>query len=268
MERFKAAASPWLAVFVVAQIGATLLFAWLAITQRDWLAALLCVVAAGGAVWHTSILFRIRRARTEGATVLRDTGGAGPAASPSVTKATHSRGARSRSGFIVVVANTAAFVPTTPWRHLLWRLVGALLIIRLPLVRITLARLPRTPEELVALAQAEDGFLIDESWGWDPSGRLLIRTGGREVLMSRLPPQHAARWTILAADPAARKRTIRTILMGSLAAAAALAGLGALVWRLTGNIDFLISGLFFAGLLAVSAAIGIGAASRKRPDSK
>jgi hypothetical protein len=71
---------------------------------------------------------------------------------------------------LIVVDDIAAFVPTTPWRHLAGQLVLALLTIRLPLFKISLVRLLESREELVALVRAEGGAILDETWAWDPSG--------------------------------------------------------------------------------------------------
>ena len=256
--------SRWLGVLVVGQALAALLFGWLAVTLRDPLAAALAVLAAGGAVWHASVLLRVRRAQSQGAVPLqRSDGSADPSfPQPLSVEATQTQGARSRRGWILVVGNVAAFVPTSPWRHLALRLLGGLLTVRVPLVRIVLARPPRSRDELVAMAHAEGGFVIDETWAWDPSGRMLIRAGGQDILMSRLPLEQRARWATMASDPIARQRVLRKVVSGGLAVALVLAGAGALAWRLTGNVDFLVAGLSFAALVAIAVAGGVYGASR------
>jgi hypothetical protein len=163
---------------------------------------------------------------------------------------------------LVVVPDAAAFVPTTGWRHLATHFVLALLTLRLPIFEIVLVRLPESREELIALVMAEDGLLLDESWAWDPSGRMLFRRQSKDVLTTKLPPPYSERWATLASDPAARRRVMRKILFVSLATVAALIGISTAAWRVTGDSDLLVAGLFFAGIVIVGVTGGLVVASR------
>lgn len=108
-------------------------------------------------------------------------------------------------------------------------------------------------------------MLLDSSWSWVARGRALTRAEGGDyvTLTKRLPDALLALWPDApAASPAQRRRLQRKVLAVGGAVVAVLAGAGAAAWRLTGESDFLVAGLSFAGLVAVRVGGGLIAAAR------
>jgi hypothetical protein len=250
--------TPWIGLILAAQVFVAVLFGWLALALQDWSAGFVAVLALIGAAWHGSVLLRVRAAQAEGAVPLTPQGTT--AARTFACKATHSQGARSREGVMVVISDLAAFVPIAPWRGVAGQLLRALFSVRIPTTRVVLARLPASRDELVALVHANQGMFVDASWAWHPSGGMLVRAG--EVLITRLPQAHAPLWPRIADDPQARRAAMFKATIAMSVVAVALAGLGALARLITGDPDYLVAGLAYAGLVLVALAIALFAVSR------
>ena len=68
------------------------------------------------------------------------------------------------------------------------------------------------------------------------------------------------RWRKLARSK--RAPLVATAIVGGLACACAAAG--AIGWQLTGNVDMLVAGLSFAGLLLIALVAALAALERSR----
>lgn len=266
--------APWADVLAgalaVAQLGAMVLFGWLALELKDWTAGALAVLAAVGASWQVAQVVRIRRAKARGAVPLalagppRATGAQRGTPVPRLAvEATHVRGWYSQKGMVVMAGGVTAFLPTGPSLHGVARLLVGLLTLRV--IRTVMVELPDSGEQLLATAQAKGGFVLDESWRWSPMGGLLVLPGREEALVAQLPSPYSERWETMPDDPAARRRAMRKVFLAAFAVAVALVGAGTAAWQIAGDMDYLVAGLCYGAVVGVAAGAAYLVIARRQP---
>lgn len=251
--------TPALGLMLASSLLALLVLGGLAAATREPVFAALAVLAAIAAAHWTRLRLRIAR-QTPRAPLPSD------ALRSFVTGAGNSVGPRARDGFVVIGQDVAAFVPTSPWRHLGAELLAGLLVQRMQLSRHVLdARdTPALASELAELVRQRGGFMLDERWSWAIRGRVLWRADGQEFLRLKAwcPAESITRWPVLAAPPAERRRREVKLLAIGGAASGLLATAGVLAWRVGSNVDYLIAGSFFAVLVGGSVVAGVLMARR------
>ena len=267
-------------LLLAATVVAVVVFGGLFTATRDWLAGAFAIVAAVGAVRLGTLRFRLRGAPRDPAARLAagsDDATEDPAAARGestgaepafVTGARHVLGARSREGYVVIGRDAAGFVPTAQWRHIAAEIGLGLIATRVDLSRIALDAddEPALGPKLAAMIEHRDGLILDERWAWARPVRALVRTEtGDTLTLDRDPPATClARWATLSPAPAAQtRRTVVRIAVGAGAIVAVLGGAGVAAWRVTDNVDFLIAGLSFAGLIAGSVITGLVIGSKR-----
>jgi hypothetical protein len=259
-RRAAPASAPLLAGAILALTVFVALFIWL----RDWLAGAFALVAATG-VARLVTLRRSRelapphleRQRADGETQLFV-----PATGRAfVTGACHVVGTRLRDGHLVIGREVAGFVPTTRWRGLAIEIVLGLIAHRVKLSEIELDAddSPSLASELEGLVGRRGGFLLGDDWSWTRRGKALARSHARDYLTIEDDPPAAflARWPVLRKAPAAEQLRVRMRVLSIGGAMSAFAGAAGVVsWHLTGNSDFLIAGLGWAGVIAAAVTTG------------
>lgn len=261
--------SPWLGVLLVGSILALLLFGGIFAAFRDWLSGLLVLLALVGVLRAGWVWRRVSRRSAPDTpphlvhTPSHSTEERLSSSTPAfVGRARLMVGVRSREGFIVVGEHAAAFVPTFPWRHLAVEILVALFSVRVKLNRfeLTAEDSPALVDELAALVELNDGVWLDGSWVWMRGGKVLLRSGQNEslTLIDPLPEPRVGRWTDSPQVSSAQlKRTLTWIAAIAAATVAMLTGAGITAWRLTGEMDYLVAGLSFAGMVTVAVVVGL-----------
>ena len=257
----------WL--LLVTSASSALVFAWLAATLRDWLAAGVALGCFTVAV-RMGVLVRRRSGLRNIGVIVPPRRGDRSAAMPSglfMTQGFHAVGARFRHGVIVVGHGGAAFLPTSGWNHLAWELLTSPLVARFRFVDL-IVDLPAGADMNAALhetAEKHGGFFIDDGWTWTPSQRWLTRPDFEGVvsLSSRPPPDFAARWAPGASPSAATLRYVfRRVATVGVSAAAVLVISGYVAWKSTGDVDYLVAGISYAAIVIIAVVVGLVAASR------
>lgn len=250
----------WL--LLVVSTTSALVFGWLAITQRDWLAggfSLLCLVTMA----RMGVLLLRRRAH-RGAAVVHEGFGQAQRASSGIfmTRGFHSVGARFRKGVIVVGPSGAAFLPTSGWRFLpIEFFVTALVLRRFEFVDV-LVDVPAHSDVNAALHAAAakyGGFFIDDGWLWTAAQRWLSRPDAPGVIsLAQSPSEHlTARWAAGAMpSKAVIQQRLRVAASVGLALATITFVVGLVASRSTGDADYWVAGSFYAGML-VLVVVGV-----------
>jgi hypothetical protein len=252
----------WL--LLVTSVSSTLVFAWIASTQRDWLAAGIALACLTVAIRMVGLLLRRRKLRNTAVTIATSRRGSatGIRGVPFMTHGFQSVGVRFRSGVIIVGHSGAAFVPTSGWKHLLWELFASPFIARFRFVDLVVD-MPAdadTSTALHAVAAKHGGFFIDDDWRWTPSQRWLTRPDVEGVVsLARHPPPHfAARWAPTAAPLAATVRYVfRRVASIGLVGATTIFVAGYVAWKWSGDADYLVAGISYAAILTIAIVTGL-----------
>lgn len=180
-------------------------------------------------------------------------------ATPAVLRATQTCGGRLREGFVVLATDVAAFIPTSGWRSVVLEVALGLVTTRIELSRAELEVVgsPTLAADLEELVCAREGFMLGADWTWTHLQLLhhryvMLNLDGNTLRFELPPPETLARWRKL--DPPSR-RSQRIAAAGVAGVAVLCALVGTLAWQLTGEADYLVAGLSFAGLFVLVLAV-------------
>jgi hypothetical protein len=257
-----------LVAYVIVGLGFGLIWAGL----RDWVAAVFCVAGLVGAARMIVLLRRRSAVRAQAVPVARGRASAQAANGALFVSLGHqTRGARVREGVVLIGPRSAAFVVVGGWTHLAWKLVMSLVRVRFRFVDLAID-IPTHGDLDQALQDAVDrhgGFIIDGDWTYASSQRWLLRPGGAAaegiVWIERPPPESlTTRWLPVPPPTPERLRWIRNRVAAVAAVVVTVFGVvGLAAWRLTGDLDYLVAGLFYAALVGGSVVAAVIVAERR-----
>lgn len=269
---------------LVAQLGSSSRTAWLLLAahglaaavfgliwalNRDWVAAIFCLLASAGAVRMGIVLRRRSGLQASATHVAR---GRASAVTPDgqlfVSFARHMVGARMRPGIVLIGPSSAAFIPVGGWTHLALETVVVMFAARLRFVDLALYVADGDDLEvaLQAAVQRHDGFLIDGTWTYTASQRWLSRPDSEGLVwIEREPPvSFTSRWAPTPLRSAAELRVIRNRIAGGATVVVAVVALaGVVAWRVTGDPDYLIAGIAYAVMIGGAVIGGLVVAARR-----
>lgn len=252
-----------------ADVIVALTFGWIWAVQGDWVAAILCLAASVGAVRMGLLLRRRADLRAREVPVAEGRASAGAAnGALFVSLGQQMVGARLRDGVVLISPSSAAFVVVGGWTHLAWKLVTFPLQVRFRFIDLAIDVQSRGDLDL-ALQDAvarHGGFIIDDDWTYASSQRWLVRPGAEGIVLLEHPPPESltSRWLPVPPPSPAKFRWIRNriaAVASTITAVLGLAGLAA--WRLTGDAQYLVAGLFYAALVGGSVLAAIVVAERR-----
>jgi hypothetical protein len=245
-------------LLLVASIFVVVIFGAIFASARDWTSGAFALIGAINAAYLGALRLRLRgEPQPPAVSQPRD-------ARAFTTRARHLVGPRFRDGYVVIGAEIAGFVPTSDWRHLAAEVAIGLVASPLTLAdsELDAADSPALASELAALVERRGGFLVDGEWSWAQRGEALARTiddvEQRIALDDDPPAAYVARWSVRAPISRARQRRLRqraVSIAGTVTAV--IAGAGVVGWRATGNSDFVVAGLVWAGLIAGGVGLGL-----------
>lgn len=247
----------------------SLVFGWIWVVQRDWVAAAFCVAGLAGVGWMTRLLRRRADVQARGAHVVEGRVSAETAdGSVFVSLGKQIVGARVTEGVVMIGPSSAAFVFIGSSTHLAWRLITAPFLTRFRFVDLAID-VPTGGDVDLALHDAVDrqgGFIIDSEWTYASSQRWLLRPGTDGIVWIERPPPEslASRWLPVPPPTPARFRLIRNRIAAVASMIVAVIGVaGVAVWRQTGDSDYLVAGLFYAALIGAAVLVGLAMAQRR-----
>jgi hypothetical protein len=244
-----------------AYVSVVVVFGWIAAVQRDWVAAVFCVAGSVGVV-QMGLLLR-RRADVRAQRVPVTTGRASARSADGalfVSMGLQIVGARQREGVVLIGPSSAAFVVVGGWTHLAWKLLTAPFLVRFRFVDLAIDAQVDVDLALADAVARHGGFVIDGDWTYASSQRWLLRPGAEGIVWLEHPPPESlsSRWLPVPPPTPARFRWIRNRIAAVAATVTLVIGVaGVAVWRLTGNADYLVAGLFYAVLIGGSVLIAL-----------
>lgn len=257
----------WLLFAAYAIVG--LVFGWIWAVQRDWIAAVFCLAGSMGAVRIGQLLRRRADLRAREVPVAEGRASARAAdGALFVSLGQQMVGARLREGVVLIGPSSAAFVVVGGWTHLAWKLATFPLWVRFRFVDLAID-IPSHGDLDLALQDAvvrHGGFIIDHDWTYAPPQRWLLRPGAEGIVWIERPPPESltSRWLPVPPPSPARFRWIRNRIAAGAAMITAVLGLAGLAaWRLTGDAEYLVAGLFYAALVGGSVLGAIVVAERR-----
>lgn len=232
-----------------------LVFGWIWAVERDIIAAVFCVAGSVGAVRIGLLLRRRADVRAQEVPVAEGRASARAADGALFVSLGHQIvGARQREGVVLIGPSSAAFVVVGGWTHLAWKLAAAPFLVRFRFVDLAID-VPRHGDLDLALQDAvarHGGFVIDHDWTYAASQRWLLGPGTEGIVWIERPPPESltSRWLPVPPPSPARFRFIRNRVAAGAAVITTVLGLAGLAaWRLTGDADYLVAGLFYAVLV-------------------
>jgi hypothetical protein len=250
-----------------AYVSVAVVFGWIAAVQRDWVAAVFCAAGSVGVV-QMGLLLR-RRADVRARRVPVATGRASARSADGalfVSMGVQIVGARQREGVVLIGPSSAAFVFAGGWTHLAWKLLTSPFLVRFRFVDLAVDAHGDVDLALADAVARHGGFIIDGDWTYASSQRWLLRPGAEGIVWLERPPPESlsSRWLPVPPPSPARFRWIRNRIAAVAATITAVIGVaGVAVWRLTGDAEYLVAGLFYAVLIGGSVLIALVVAQRR-----
>ena len=229
----------------------------------DRVSAFFCVAGLLGVARMVFLLSRRAKRRSRAVTVATGQTAARTADGALFVSFAHQVvGARVRDGVVLIGPSRTAFVVTEGWTHLGIRLLTFPTRVRFRFVDLAI-EMPSIDDldlALESLVARHGGVMLDDTWTYAAPQRWLVQPGGGGVVrLERPPPPNVVdRFRAAPLPTPERVRWIRNrigAVLLAIAGALVVAGLAA--WRLTGEVDYLVAGSFYAGLIVIAGVVAL-----------